>query len=267
MRLNATKAKLKQGKTVLGVSLPFHAPDTVELLGAMGFDYVTFDLEHEPYSETDLVESLRAAEAFDITPLVRTANDRDLILRVLDAGAQGIHVVHVNSAADATRAVEATRFFPEGKRGFYSTGRGGRYGIGQSEEEFVESSNRETLLVLQIEEEEGVRNLAAILAVPHVDAIQFGPKDLRQSLGFADPGAVWQMVEQSIGTVVSAGRWVSMMGWMGSDTHADKLASYRDLGVRMITGQLREFVSYGADAFLERAAHSPAGTTPRDRRS
>jgi 2-keto-3-deoxy-L-rhamnonate aldolase RhmA len=253
MRVNRTKAKLRAGETVLGVGMPFDSPEIVELLGAMLFDYVTFDLEHEPYNELSLGQSIRAAEAYEITPIVRIANDPDLILRLLNAGAQGVHIPRINTAADAQKVVDATRFHPQGKRTFYSTGRGGHYGIGFGEEAFVEIANRETLIILQVEEAEGILNLDEILAVPHIDVIQFGPKDLRQSMGFADPDVVWETVERSLEMVNKAGLWASMVGWIGSDTNSDKMARYGDLGVRMITGQPREFIIHGAEAFRRQA--------------
>ena len=39
-----------------------------------------------------LASLVRAADAFDITPIVRLAKEPNRILRLLDIGAQGIHV-------------------------------------------------------------------------------------------------------------------------------------------------------------------------------
>ncbi|MBI4336585.1 MAG: hypothetical protein HY683_01970 [Chloroflexi bacterium] len=259
MYANKTMAKLRAGQTAVGFSMSFQCPEMVEVLGALGFDYVTFDLEHEPYDERDIVNSIRAAEVYGLTPIVRAPYDPDLFLRLLDAGAQGIHVPRVNTAEDAKRVVEAVRFHPQGTRTFYTTGRGGHYGIGVSEAEFAEASNRETLLVLQVEEVEGIRNLTQVLAVPGIDAIQFGPKDLRQSMGFPDPTKVWQVIEEALRTTTDAGKWASMVAWMGADPNSGKMARYRELGVRMITGQSPEFVIAGAQQFLRQAA---AGKAP-----
>jgi 4-hydroxy-2-oxoheptanedioate aldolase len=253
MRVNKTKAKLRAGKTVIGVGMPFDCPEMVELLGAMRFDYVTFDLEHEPFNELSLVQSLRAADAYGITSIVRVPNEPNLILRLLDAGAQGVHVPNINTAEDAQRVVDATHFHPLGKRTFYSTGRSGQYGVGMSEEEFVEVSNREMLVILQVEAVEGIQKLDDILAVSNIDAIQFGPKDLRQSMGFPDYNVVWEEVEDAVEKVNKAGVWTSMVGWVGADPNSDKMARYGDLGIRMITGQAREFLLQGGDSFRRRA--------------
>ena len=253
VRTNVTKAKAQSGQMVLGALLTYHSPETVEMLGAMGFDFVTFDLEHEAYSELALVHSIRAAEAFGLTPIVRVPNDPNLILRLLDAGAQGVHVPRVNTRDDALAVVEASHFHPQGKRTFYSVGRSGNYGIGLTEEEYAEASNRETLVILQVEEEEGVRNIGEILSVPCVDAIQVGPKDLWQSMGMPDRAVVWQAVDRVLSQVAEAGRWGSMVAWLDSDV-GEQMAHYKGLGVRLVTVSPRELLIHGGRYFLERAS-------------
>ena len=251
MRTNRTKAKVQAGETAFGAAVGFHSPDTVELLGALGFDYVTLDLEHEVFDELAVQHSIRAAEAFNITPVVRIPNDPDVILRLLDAGAQGVHIPRVNTRQDAEAVVAACRFHPQGARSFFATGRTGNYGIDLTEEEYAESSNRETLITLQIEEEEGVRNIEEILAVPYVDIIQLGPKDLWQSMGMPDRERVWEVIDQVIGKAVKAGRWVSMYTWMTAEFQ-QQVARYRIMGVNMVTVQARDLLMYGARSFMER---------------
>ncbi len=50
MRTNNTKAKLTQGKVVFGAIISEYAPGTVELFGAIGYDFVFIDCEHGPMS-------------------------------------------------------------------------------------------------------------------------------------------------------------------------------------------------------------------------
>ena len=251
MRINKAKARLRAGETALGAVVGFHSPDTMEVLGAMGFDYVSLDLEHEVFDELAVQQSIRAAEAFGITPIVRVPNDPDLMLRLLDAGAQGVHVPRINTRRDAEAVVEACRFHPQGKRTFFATARSGNYGIGVTEDDYAEISNRETLVILQIEEEEGVGNIREILSVPHVDAIQVGPKDLWQSMGMPDREQVWKVIERIIAAVVEAGRWASMYSWVTEDLEK-QLAHYKSMGVNMVTVGARELLMYGAHSYLER---------------
>ena len=253
VRKNKTKAKAAAGQMALGALLPYHSPETVEILGAMGIDFVTFDLEHEAFSELAVVQSIRAAEAFDITPIVRLPNDPYLMLHLLDAGAQGVHVPRVNTRRDAQAVVDACRFYPQGERTFYSVGRSGNYGLGMTEEEFAEASNRENLIILQVEEEEGVRNLGEILSVPHIDSIQMGPKDLWQSMGMPDRAVVSQIVNESLSTIAEAGHWGAMVAWLASDI-SEQVAHYKELGVRLVTMSARELFVYGCRHFLDQAS-------------
>ena len=253
--VNRTKAKAQAGQTAQGALLTYHSPETVEMLGALGFDFITLDLEHEAYDELALVHSIRAAEAFNMTPIVRLANDPDLILRLLDAGAQGIHIPRVNTRQDAQQAVEASRFYPQGKRTFYATGRSGNYGVGLTEEEYAEASNRETLVILQVEETEGINNLEEILAVPGVDAIQFGPKDLWQSMGMPDRSEVWKIIDRGLAEVAESGKWGSMVCWLDSDIGKQQ-ARYKDLGVRLVTVSPKDLLAHGANFYLGQAAQA-----------
>ena len=155
--------------------------------------------------------------------------------------------------------VQACRFHPHGSRSFFATARSGNFGIGISEEEYARISNQETLVTLQIEEELGVRNIQEILAVPHVDVIQVGPKDLWQSMGMPDWEHVWEVIGMVVSHAVNAGLWVSMYAWMTPDL-PQRVLQYRSMGVGMVTAQTRDLLVSGGRSFLEqcRAAVAPA---------
>ena len=249
MRTNTLKEKLMAGKLVLGSAVGFHSPDTIELLGVLGLDYVTLDLEHEVFDELAVLHSIRAAESAGITPIARVANDPERILRLLDAGAQGIHVPRVNTKRDAESAASAARFYPEGTRSFFATARSGDYGINVTEEEYAATANRETLVTAQIEEAEGVTNLDAILSVPGIDVIQVGPKDLWQSMGMPDRGEVQKVADDIITKAIQAGKWVSSYVWLNAAL-PEQVARLRGLGIQMLTVPARDLVVEGARAFL-----------------
>jgi 4-hydroxy-2-oxoheptanedioate aldolase len=115
---NATKAKLKAGRTAIGIRLDFTSPDVVESLGNLGFDFVYFDLEHGPTGEEACREMIRAAELVGLTPLVRVPfNEPGVVARFLDSGALGIIFPHCNTRQDARAAVKAVKYPPDGERG------------------------------------------------------------------------------------------------------------------------------------------------------
>ena len=89
----------------------------------------------------------------------------------------------VNTAAQAQAVVEAVKYTPLGKRGLASVTRASRWGVGINVPDYVARANEETMVIVQVETQEALDNLDAILAVPHIDLVFVGPTDLSQSFG------------------------------------------------------------------------------------
>ncbi|MFQ6030746.1 MAG: HpcH/HpaI aldolase/citrate lyase family protein, partial [Dehalococcoidia bacterium] len=124
VRVNKTKAKLLEGQVVIGASANFNAPILVELYGVMGFDWVWIDCEHGSSNDSETENMVRAAELYDLTPIVRIPNALpSTILRFLDRGAQGIIVPHVSTKEEAEGVARAAHYHPMGDR---SSATGGR---------------------------------------------------------------------------------------------------------------------------------------------
>jgi 2-dehydro-3-deoxyglucarate aldolase/4-hydroxy-2-oxoheptanedioate aldolase len=86
----------------IGTWLSTGSPVIAELAALSGFDWVLFDLEHGNESEASLPNQLRGLRGTRTRGIVRVgAPHADLMARVLDWGAHGIMVPHVNSAAEA----------------------------------------------------------------------------------------------------------------------------------------------------------------------
>jgi 2-keto-3-deoxy-L-rhamnonate aldolase RhmA len=235
-------------QVVVGASISVASPNLVELVAAVGFDFVTVDAEHEPLDDQEIVHMIRAAEAYNITPIVRLPKDPDRILCFLDAGAQGIHVPRCNSAAEVRALVEWTRFHPEGKRTFYALGRSANYAIDIDDREWSQSANRELLLIAMIEDLKALNNLQEILAVPHCDVIHIGPKDLWQSMGMPQAKVVDDIVADISTAAVAAGKHVSIQLRLGPDVR-ERIEGHLRLGARMITVSPFDFIRNGGLAF------------------
>ena len=174
---------MKNGEVAVGCFVPFTSPDIVEIVGNVGFDFVMLDAEHGPISPETCTNLVRAAEVSDTTPIVRVPKcDTEIILRYMDTGAQGLHVPQMNSAAKAKVCVNAVKYYPQGDRGLSRT-RAGDFGTKMSLPDFLNYSNQETLVVVHIENIEGVENLPEILETDGIDVIFIGPADLSGSLG------------------------------------------------------------------------------------
>lgn len=183
---NILREKLESGAPIFGTFVTMVDPSAVEVAALAGFDYAIADMEHAAIDLETLQNHMRAAQARGIGLLVRVAgNVQHEILRVLEAGAEGIMVPHVATRSDAERAVSAARYAPIGSRGIYDNTRAGDYSAHglAGYREYTERSNEEVVLVFLIEDKTGIDNAAEIAAVHGVDVIAVGPADLSFSMG------------------------------------------------------------------------------------
>lgn len=179
---NRLKRSLRAGHRVFGLINSIPSPLLVEMLGYAGYDFVILDMEHVSVNPETLENMVRAAECSGLTPLVRVPGvEPHTILRALDCGAQGIVVPHVCSADDAAAVVQASRYHPLGMRGI-SGGRTTGFGSLTLPEYFARA-NDQLMVVLMIEDQQGVDAIDEIVQVPGVDMILEGAMDLSQSLG------------------------------------------------------------------------------------
>lgn len=184
MKDNRVKRILREGGLALGTHVGGMAdPQIVEIIGLAGFDAAFIDMEHTAFHLQIVQAMVMAAERADITSLVRIPGfDPALVLRLLDMGAQGIQVPHVDSPERARAAVAAVRYPPAGERGMAAGSRAAEFGRIAIREHMAQS-NREILLAVMIEDMAAVERIEAIVAVPGIDLIAVGPSDLSRSLG------------------------------------------------------------------------------------
>jgi 4-hydroxy-2-oxoheptanedioate aldolase len=146
----------------------------VELLGSCGFDWICIDLQHGFAAVADLLPMLQAASITHTPVVVRVPRlDAGLIGRALDAGAAGVIIPMVNSAAEARDAVRACRYAPDGARSW------GPARLLLADPAYsAQRANARIQCVVMVETLEAVRNLDEIVQVDGVDAIFVGPSDL-----------------------------------------------------------------------------------------
>lgn len=248
MKTNQMKAKIAAGQVAFGVSIMIPCPQLVEMVGRLGFDWVLIDCEHGTLSVESVELLAMAAECAGLTPIVRPwANTPDAILRVMDRGAMGVQVPHVNTAADAVRAVQAVKYHPLGTRGLAAGTRPAHYGLGLSPAEYVAWVNRETLVCVQLEEVEALHNLETILRVEGIDVFFVGPSDLGQSMGYPGQSGVpevQQAIERTFATIVAAGRVP------GSTGSAQATRSLLQQGCRYVYTHVPRLLADGSAAFF-----------------
>jgi 2-keto-3-deoxy-L-rhamnonate aldolase RhmA len=248
MNKNKMKEKLRSGHPAFGVSVMIPSPQIVEMIGRLGFDWVLLDCEHGTIALESLELMIIAAEASGLTPIVRPeTKNPDVILRVMDRGAMGVQVPHVNTAADAQRAVASVKYYPAGQRGLAAGTRPSNYGFGVPLTDYVQEANRETLVCVQLEEAEALRNINEILQVEGVDVFFIGPSDLSQSMGYpgqTDVPKVQQAIANAFATIVAAGKVP------GSTGSTPAIADYVSKGCLYVYTHLPRLLAAGSSEFM-----------------
>lgn len=172
---------LRDHSLALGTFLTLGSPLVAELAVESGLDWLLLDLEHGLAGEQSILPQLLATRGSATAAVVRVgAVDPALILRLLDAGADGIMAPRISDAAAAESLVRCVRFPPTGLRGYSRSARSHGYGL-------REDPGPDPLVMAQIETLEGVENAGTIAAVNGVDVLFVGPADLNFAIR-AHPG-------------------------------------------------------------------------------
>jgi 2-keto-3-deoxy-L-rhamnonate aldolase RhmA len=166
-------------------SLGHYMPAFIRHAAAYGFDCIWLDLEHRHLHDAQVQALLAYSHLFDIDIMVRpSTTERGRLYRYLEDGAAGLMIPHVSTPERAAAVVEATKFPPIGNRGLDGAGLDADF-YHQPTEEYVESANRETFVVVQIETPQALENVDAI---PGIDGLFVGPGDLSLRLKRGNTG-------------------------------------------------------------------------------
>lgn len=234
---NRAKELMASGKlaTAMMVRLARTA-EIASVAASCGFDAIYVDMEHSPISLDVTAQMCVAALGAGVTPLVRVPSmDASFIGRVLDSGAQGVIVPHVESVEDARLVAAATRFPPHGQRSMGGAGPVLRF---RSHPATVASRavDSATLVTVMVESRRGVEAADAIAAVPGIDMILIGTNDLCADMGV--PGELGHpRIREAYATVGQACRaHGKFLGVGGIKNDMELLADLVRLGARFISG-------------------------------
>jgi 2-keto-3-deoxy-L-rhamnonate aldolase RhmA len=164
----------------IGTLLSISAPQIAEIIAMSGFDWVFIDMEHSAMSLESVQNAIQIMEGKILTIVRVPGNDEVWIKKVLDTGCDGILVPMVNSADEARKVVQASKYPPQGRR---SVGLARAHKYGATFKDYVENANRDLLIMIQCEHKDAVKNFDDILEVKGIDSVFIGPYDLSASMG------------------------------------------------------------------------------------
>ena len=172
--------RLHKGGRSIGSWMQIPHASVAEIIGQAGYDWVAIDMEHGAFSVQQLPDIFRALELGGTLPLVRLAQGLTKDCKqALDAGAGGVIVPMIESAAQLMAVRDACRWPPAGTRGV-AFARANLFG---KHFEAYREEAQAPLLVAMIEHVRAVEGLDEILSVEGLDAILIGPYDLSASMG------------------------------------------------------------------------------------
>lgn len=185
MRIAQFKSRMANKDMLAGTFMKTPSYELIEVLATSDLDFVCIDMEHSPFDRARTDMCLAMARALDFPVLVRVTHFApETVLQVLDMGAVGVVAPHITNAAQAADLVRFCHF-GDGGRGFAGATRWAGYGT-KPMKDTLARSQRETIVIAQIEEVSALENVADIAAVEGLDGLFFGPSDMSVSLGKTD---------------------------------------------------------------------------------
>jgi 2-keto-3-deoxy-L-rhamnonate aldolase RhmA len=213
---NRMKQCLLEGRIPVSFNVSrMHGPEVAAIAASCGFEWLFIDMEHSSMDTKTAAAICISALGWGVTPVIRAASHAHYhATRLLDAGAQGIIVPHVDTEKEAQAVVDNCRFTPLGRRSLSRPSPQLRYG-GGSMAEAIKALNDNTLVIVMLETEEAIANADAIAAVEGIDGMLIGTNDLAADLGI--PGQFsHERIDKAYTAAISAakrhGKYLGMGG-------------------------------------------------------
>lgn len=244
---NHTKQQLAAGKIAIGMGLRLSRTVDIATIGkTCGFDWLFIDMEHNSMDVDTAAQIAMASLPVGITPIVRVpGKEHHHASRLLDAGAQGIVVPHVDTIEEAERAVAYCKYPPVGHRSVMGVLPQMAY-RNVPVAESVPVANAQTMVIIMLETPAAIAQADAFAAVPGIDCLLIGTNDLCAEMGipgqFSDP-----KVEDAYRKVISACRKNNIHPGMGGVYEPKLMEKYIGMGMRFIlSGGDMSFLMAGA---------------------
>ena len=210
----------------------FFSPGIPLILKNSGCDFIIFDMEHGGLSLQQFKTLAAISNANKILPLIRIPElSYNYIARALDRGAAGIMTPMVNSALEAKKIVQSSKYPPLGLRGAGFGFAHDNY-INKNPLSYIEEANKKLVNIIQIESKLGLESVEEIASIDGVDCLWVGHFDLTNFLGI--PGNFKSTIYlNAINRIVSAAKSNNKsLGIMVNNK--DELEMYSKLGFNII---------------------------------
>jgi 4-hydroxy-2-oxoheptanedioate aldolase len=195
----------------LAMLTPHHASSGLSVrLVELGADAIFLDCEHGTWSFEDIRLTAQGIRGAGGAAIVRPhSHERPILIRYLNAGADGLMVPMVDTADQGRAIVDAVRYA-------------------------CPADYDKRLIIAMIETPRAINNLDGLLAVDGLDIFFIGPGDLSQNMGYPPappfgkprPPAVTERVQLAVTKIRAAGKIA------GTLVTLDELPFWRERGVQ-----------------------------------
>ena len=216
MRRSRILEKINRGETALAVTMHLTDPSVFEMVSLLGFDGIWMDMEHHGYTLQTAQNLMRAARVgpHGGTDIIARPGKGEFMRmgRMLESGATGIMYPRCSGPDEAREVVRWAKYAPIGQRGFDGANPDAPYCM-MPMAEYVREANKQTFVLIQLEEPAALDQAEAVAAVPGVDMIMLGPADFTVLTGIPgqfDHPSVDAAVEKVARAARNAGKhWAS----------------------------------------------------------
>jgi 2-keto-3-deoxy-L-rhamnonate aldolase RhmA len=204
------RERLAKGEAIAMLT-PHHASSGLSVrLVELGADAIFLDCEHGTWSFEDVRLTAQAIRGAGGAAIVRPhSHERPILIRYLNAGADGLMVPMVDTADQARAIVDAIRYA-------------------------CPADHEKRLIITMIETLDAIDKIDELLSVEGVDVLFIGPGDLSQNMGYPPappfgqprPHAVTERVDFAVRKIRAAGKVA------GTLVTSDELPFWLERGVR-----------------------------------
>jgi 2-keto-3-deoxy-L-rhamnonate aldolase RhmA len=208
-------------------------PVVVETIGQTGaFDYVEFGAEYAAYDLKGLENFCRAAELYSLGTMIKVDwEHRGFVAqRSIGAGFDAVLFADSRSSADAAESIRYVRAETSGGDGLFGASPRRHALPNHAGSPAYIQALEDIVVAIMVEKRGAVEDLEAIVHLPGVDMVQWGPNDYAMSIGRpgeAGSTAVRDVERRVIRTCVDAGVPIR-----AEIANVEAAPYYLDLGVR-----------------------------------
>ena len=230
MSSNKLFTRLRDGEVVLGLCNMYPAPGIIEGMCG-GWDFVWIDGQHGEMNYNAILHAMHAAGCTQLDTLVRVpGHDHSVLGPIADLSPSAIMVPMVDTAEQAAHIVQGLHFPPKGNRSY-----GGRRVIDLHGRDYFRE--QEILVVAQVETLDAVKNAEAIINTDGIDALFFGPDDMKVRMGLPINTAVndSEQLQEAMRTTAEAAKAAGKFAGCTGAT-PESLQVGIDLGYQIMIG-------------------------------